>query len=197
MKKWIIALIVVTALVLPGCTAAGPNTPGSSAPKSSPQQNHANMNANAAHTNAVYDGIKVTPVKVFKTYTGKFPGTKVKELELDFERGSYIYEIEGYDDTKEYELKIDTMNGIIVEEKQKQQDNKSKTGEITLEDVHKIPELVNKTLKDAGDEFKVDEWALKTKRNQTVFEIEVVNEQNHDIDYTYNVKTGEIMKKKQ
>ena len=58
----------------------------------------------------------VTPVDAFKTYMKKFPNTKVYKIEFEKEKGKFIYEIEGFNENKEYEIKIDIKTGKIIEE---------------------------------------------------------------------------------
>ena len=127
----------------------------------------------------------------------KYPNVKVNKLALDFDRGLYIYEVEGYDDTNKYELKIEPVDGEILKEEQKQRDDNDTEGEITIENVNKIQELMDKALKDAGNGYKVDEWELKFENGQSIFEIEVVDDNDHDIEYKYNINTMELIEKDQ
>jgi len=80
-----------------------------------------------------------------------------------------------------------------LKEEQNQRDDD--TGEITVENVDKILELMDKALKDAGNNYKVDEWELKFENGQSIFEIEVVDVNDHDIEYKYNVNTMELIEK--
>jgi len=80
-----------------------------------------------------------------------------------------------------------------LKEEQNQRDDD--TGEITVENVDKILELMDKALKDAGNNYKVDEWKLKFENGQSIFEIEVVDVNDHDIEYKYNVNTMELIEK--
>ncbi len=80
-----------------------------------------------------------------------------------------------------------------MKEEQNQRDDD--TGEITVENVDKILELMDKALKDAGNNYKVDEWELKFENGQSIFEIEVVDVNDHDIEYKYNVNTMELIEK--
>jgi len=189
-KKWIIFLIVVLTLTLSGCTS---NTSPNVNDKNNNNQDKNNKDTNISNTSVVYEDIKITPEKAFAIFIGKYPNTKVKKIELDFEQGAYVYQVEGYDNTKEYELKINPINGNILREEQ--DDLANNQGEITIEDVKKIQELVNKALGDAGNNYKVDEWTLKLQNDQTIFSIEVVNDKNHDIEYKFNVNTGELIEK--
>ena len=148
-----------------------------------------------ATTNVGYEDIKLTPEEAYDIYAKKYPNTKVYKLALDLQGGSYEYEVEGYDDTNKYELKIEPVDGKILKEEQEKRDNNDKKGEITLENVSKIQELMDKALKDAGNSYKVDQWELKSENDKSVFEIEVVDSNDNDIEYKYNINTMELIEK--
>lgn len=186
-KRWTIFIALVLAITLSACTGNSPNN-------NSNDQISKRDNANTdTTTNLVNEDIKLTPGEVFNIYVKKYPNVKVNKLALDFDRGSYVYEIEGYDDSNKYKLKIEPVDGKILKEEQNQRDDD--TGEITVENVDKILELMDKALKDAGNNYKVDEWELKFENGQSIFEIEVVDVNDHDIEYKYNVNTMELIEK--
>lgn len=204
-KKWIIFIVFVLAIILSACTGNSPNnnsdeqiSTGDSANTDTNQDTNpdSHINNTDTTTNVVYEDIKLTPGEVFNIYVKKYPDVKVNKLALDFDRGSYVYEVEGYDDSNKYELKIGPVDGKILKEEQKQRDDND-TGEITIENVDKIPELIDKALKDAGNSYKVDEWELKFQNGQSIFEIEVVDVNDHDIEYKYNINTMELIEKDQ
>jgi len=154
-----------------------------------------NQNTNINSTNATYEVIKVVPEEVFNTFSEKYPNAKIRELALDFENGSYIYEVEGYDAKKKYNIKINPIDGKILQEEQDTQNSNDKKEEITLEDVNKIQDLIDRTLKDVGNDYKIEEWALKSNNGQIIFEIEVVNDNYHEIEYKYDVNNDELIEK--
>lgn len=203
-KRWIIVLVL--AITLSACTGNSPNNNSNdqiskedSANTDTNQDTNpdSDINNTGTITNVVYEDIKLTPGEVFNIYVKKYPTVKVNKLALDFDLGSYVYEVEGYDDTNKYELKIEPVDGKILKEEQKQRDDNDTEGEITIENVNKIQELMDKALKDAGNSYKVDEWELKFENGQSIFEIEVVDVNDHDIEYKYNINTMELIEKDQ
>lgn len=70
-----------------------------------------NVNNPGNTSNIAYEDIKLTPEEVFNIFVKKYPDVKVNKLGLDFDRGSYVYEVEGYNDTNKYELKIKPADG--------------------------------------------------------------------------------------
>ncbi|WP_303864400.1 PepSY domain-containing protein [Alkalibaculum bacchi] len=201
-KRWIIFIVLVLAITLPACTGNSPNNNSNDEISKEDSTNtytnpDSDINNTGTITNVVYEDIKLTPGEVFNIYVKKYPNVKVNKLALDFDRGLYIYEVEGYDDTNKYELKIEPVDGEILKEEQKQRDDNDTEGEITIENVNKIQELMDKALKDAGNGYKVDEWELKFENGQSIFEIEVVDDNDHDIEYKYNINTMELIEKDQ
>lgn len=199
-KRWIIFIVLVLAITLPACTGNSPNNNSNDEISKEDSTNtytnpDSDINNTGTITNVVYEDIKLTPGEVFNIYVKKYPNVKVNKLALDFDRGLYIYEVEGYDDTNKYELKIEPVDGEILKEEQKQRDDNDTEGEITIENVNKIQELMDKALKDAGNGYKVDEWELKFENGQSIFEIEVVDDNDHDIEYKYNINTMELIEK--
>lgn len=188
-KRWIIFIVLVLAITLSACT-------GNSSNNNSNDKKSKGDSANTDTNVVYYEDIKLTPGEVFNIYVKKYPNAKVNKLALDFDRGSYVYEVEGYDDSNKYELKIKPVDGKILKEELQQRDG-NYTGEITVENVDKIQELMDKALKDAGNSYKVDEWELKIENGQGIFEIEVVDVNDHDIEYKYNINTMELIEKDQ
>ncbi len=54
--------------------------------------------------------IKVSAARAIELFQDKYPDTAITSLELDSDWGSYFYKIEGVDDQKEYEARIDAQN---------------------------------------------------------------------------------------
>ena len=154
-----------------------------------------NKNSDGTTTNVAYKDIKLTPGEAFNVYVKKYPKVKVNKLALDLDLGSYVYEMEGYENTNKYELKIEPVEGKILREEQKKRDDNDTEGEITIENVNKIQELIDKALQDAGNSYKVNEWELKSEKGKSIFDIEVVDVNDNDIEYKYNINTMELIEK--
>jgi len=66
---------------------------------------------------------------------------------------------------------------------------------------YKLKQLTEKTgvlirgLEDAGSDYWIDEWELKAKSNYTKFEVELKSDNGDEIEYKYDYKTGELLKK--
>ncbi len=141
-----------------------------------------------------YEDIKLTPSQAFEIYMERYPNSTVKEVELDTKSNSYIYKVKGYDDEKKYKAYIDPVNGTITKVKEKL--CKGNYKEITKSSTDKIQELVDKSLRDAGEGSRLDEWSLELEDGMLELEVEVKLKNGDDLEYEYNLATGELIKKK-
>lgn len=216
-NKWMASLVVSSALALaacgtdtkpveepnaedPGGTTTTEQTTGEETPNAADDSKgqtadgkDSSSNSNTTDTNDP----QVTPGQAFQTFMDKYPDVTVNKIELDSDDGSaYMYKLEGFDSQKEYEVKIDPNSGDIVkEETDNDDDDNRKKEELTMEDIDRIKGYIEETLRDVDPEYRIHEWQLEKENGQPIFEIEVVNESGHDIDYKYNVESGEMLKK--
>lgn len=141
-----------------------------------------------------YSAIAIKPEEAFDIYMEKYPATSVKEVQLDKDMGKYVYEIEGYDTEKEYEIKIDALDGTILK---KDADieimDEYSLEEITRTDVEKVAALVDEALLEVGADAILDEWTLDVDDGRTLLEIEIERRGFDDIEYTYDVGTGKVI----
>lgn len=140
-----------------------------------------------------YSNINVTVHDAFDLFMDEYPNAKINEIELEREHNTYEYQIEGYEGTTEYELKIDAFTKEIISRDEDHEEHE--TGELKREQLDDIEKYVKEALDDAGSGYFVDEWELKVKSDYIKFEIEVENDDGDDIEYKYNYETGELIEK--
>lgn len=141
-----------------------------------------------------YEDIKLSPSDALDIYTEKYPNTTVKEIELELKSNSYIYEVEGYDDQKIYEIHINPTDGTIIEIKEKIHQRMYK--DINKESTDKIEDLVNKALENAGANSKLHEWSLEVDDGVLEFTVYIKLEDNKTEKHKYDLHSGELIKKK-
>nr|WP_300004973.1 PepSY domain-containing protein [Tissierella sp.] len=142
-----------------------------------------------------YEDIKLTPANAFEIFMEKYPNAKIKKVELDTKSSSYVYKVKGYDEEKEYKLYINPVDGNIVKLKEKIQKQGPK--DLTKNGLEKIQALVDKSLQDAGDGSRVDEWELEVDKGILILEVEVELKGGKEIEYKYNLESGELIRKKE
>jgi uncharacterized membrane protein YkoI len=137
--------------------------------------------------------IKLSPEEAYDIFKKIYPKAEIKEMELDRKDNFYVYEIEGCDGNIKHEMKIDPYNGNVL--KVETEFEGKEKGEILREDLAKIPELIEKALDDAGEDFQPEEWSVEIKRGKVVFEVDVIDSNYREIEYKYNLKTGDLIEK--
>ena len=155
--------------------------PGTKAPKTTKEGNRGK-----------YNEIKLSATEAYDTFLDKKVGSKVEKVELDYDNNMYYYKIEGSDDQSYYEMKIDAVTGKIVKE---EKDNKDDVdAEISLDYVKKVDQFVQKSLDEDGANIISLEWDLEMENGRPELEIEIQREDG-EIEYTYDMETGELLEK--
>lgn len=142
-----------------------------------------------------YEDIKLTPGDAFDRFMEEYPQAKIKKVELDTKSSSYVYKVKGYDDEKEYKLYINPVEGSIVKLKEKLKKQRPK--DLSKAGLERVKELVDKSLQDAGDGSRIDEWELEVDNGILELEVEVELRDGKEIEYKYNLESGELLRKKE
>lgn len=141
-----------------------------------------------------YGNIEVQAEEAFDIYMEKYPTTKVKTVQLEKKMGKYVYNVEGFEGNKEYEVEIDTTDGSITNE-DSEKDVDRNNMEITKTNVEKVTEIVDKALAGIEEETTLDEWTIEFDEGITKLEIEIDKKGFDKEEQTYNVETGELLEK--
>lgn len=131
-------------------------------------------------------------VKIFHEHNfgdGSANALNIDKLKVEILDNDIIYEIEGFKDGKEYQLKINN-NGEILEEELEDDDDKKKLA-IDFAKIISGMDAMEKALEDEAHDVKVKEYELKIEDGKTVYEVELDNGKDVKIDAT----TGEIIKR--
>ena len=142
-----------------------------------------------------YEEIVLTPMEAYDLFLDLYPEMQVTEIELDKYFGSYVYKIKGYKDNEKIKVKLNPINGDIIDTDSEIEDDLKRDKEITSANVEKIQALLDKALLDAGAGASVDEWSLEWEDEILELEVEIDLMDSRDIDYTYNIESGELIKK--
>lgn len=140
------------------------------------------------------EDIVLSPAEAFDLYVEKYPETTIIEIELELESGSYVYKVKGFDESKEYKLYINPYTKEIVEVNEKI--SKGMVTKIMRKHTDEIQELVDKTIKEAGEDSKLDEWSLEVDEGKLELKVELILKNKESQKYKYNLNTKELIKKK-
>lgn len=130
-------------------------------------------------------------VKIFHEHNfgdGSANALNIDKLKVEILDNDIIYEIEGFKDGKEYQLKINN-NGEILEEELEDDDKKKLA--IDFAKIISGEDAWEKALEDESRDVKIKEYELKIEDGKTVYEVELDNGKDVKIDAT----TGEIIKR--
>jgi len=158
MKKICIALLSI--FILSGCsnnqtndatkkssqTIENTNTSISSSTTS--QSSNQDTSSQASSDQGI-SSITMTIDEAKKIYEKEYPSTSITAIDVDSSFGTYYFKVDGVDDNKEYELKINTSNSEIFKEREETLDKDEQNG------VKKTNEAIDfsklKTLKEIID----------------------------------------------
>ena len=195
-KKRMLSLLLTLILTLTAGAAAAIGISGEAQPDQWLSQEIETMYIDMA---TVIDGIyynyaEVSPLDAFDVFMNAHPGAKITEVKFETKKDELQYKVEGYDDSSKYELRVNAVSGEVISDKTKSLDKKHKEdGIITGEDIAKVNGLVVKAMEETGGNLKFKKWSLEDEDGILEFEIEFKNEKGKDIEYTYNLRTGELI----
>ena len=110
----------------------------------------------------------------------QFPGASVKSISYDAKHNPY-YEVEGYYNNREVEIKVDEATGQIVGKEVKGYTKGNKA--INVQNII-IPEVAEtKAIERVGSDFQTMEWELEMDGNKLVYKL---------WNGLLNVKTAEL-----
>ena len=197
MKK--IILLAGLTLALAGCQPSTGNV-NQNTPAPEPSKNEVqaeNHEADVQTENRETPDAKMISLEdALKVFTDKYPDAKFEELSLDRENGEFYYEIEGFDESKEYEMEIKASDGSIAKDKVETDDTSGKKA-LDVAHLGRVEDLIAESLKDAGSDYKLHSFSIEYEEGPayTELEIELENAKGQDLDYKYNLDTGELIKK--
>lgn len=192
-KKRLLSLVAVSSLALAACGTTDDSSDADDAtPPVAEQEDTTSENPTDDVKNE--ENETMDPVEAFDIFLDKYPNAKVTQIELEKDMDSFQYKVEGFEENTEYELKIDPTDGAIIKESIDTDDDHD-DGEITREQTEKITGLVDQALADVEEDATLKEWQLDVDDGIVKLEIELNKPGLEDIEYKFNVDTGELIEK--
>ena len=197
MKKTILILALVLSLALVGCNKAPATMDETDQSKMQDVASEADTAGDYAKTDsntATENAITLSAEDAVKIFNDKYANVNIDEISFEKDNGVYAYEINGFDDTSEYEMEINAADGSIIKDKV-EKDNTADKKAIDLGLIKNIDELVATSIKDAGDGYHLNSFSIEHEAGITKLDIEVEDANGKDIEYEYNLETKELIKK--
>lgn len=191
MKKFILVLVFAFALV--GCQKA--ETTQTPAETNTTKDGQVLDTTDEKSTEQkVADNISLDDA--LKVFTNKYPETNIEDISFDKDKQTSKYEIEAFDESNEYDIEISAKDGSIIKDNS-EKDHTANKKAIDNGLVSKVDGLIVDILKDAGSDYYLDSYSIEYDETKayTQLEIEVKNSSGKDIEYKYNLETGELIKK--
>lgn len=200
-KKMIIGTLCL-GFILAGCTSNNKsleNNEKSQVSSETLSQSTTNESNKKTNNKTKLSEIKVTVEEAIKAYEEAYPNTAITSLDLDTSFGSYYYEIQGVDDTKEYELKINAATAKSTKEREETLDREDQNGiekeneALDLKELKSLEE-VSKLAQESAGQGEAVEWSLDRELSITYWEVKVVSGKD-EVSVKINAQTGDVIEK--
>lgn len=204
-KNTLLSLLAVSVLTLAACGINGGDAdPDTTMPEIEEQQDTSADDTTTDETSDDTDtavesptaddtmNLTLQPEEAFDIYQDKYPNATITQIQLDKDMGSYVYKVDGFEGNKEFELKIDPMDGTILKEDTDRESDMDDLA-ITREQVLKVMALVEQAFADAGEGVQVKEWTLDMDDGIAKLDVELDTKGIGDEERTYNVDTGKLI----
>ncbi|MDT2645967.1 PepSY domain-containing protein [Enterococcus dongliensis] len=123
MKK--IIIVGLSAVVLVGLAGCGSNSDDSSGSSSTQKTSQSVKVSSEGETRA---DVNVSVADAIKAYQEAYPDSDITSIDLETSLGKYLYKIEGVDDDKEYELRVDANTKAVSKEREENLDAEDRNG---------------------------------------------------------------------
>lgn len=195
MKKLIVLFVLALGLV--GCQKPA-DTPNPAKAETQTESQAASQTESHMESQAAgqTDDDMIGLADAVKVFTDKYPGASIEDISFEKEMKSAQYKIEGFDETHEYDIKISAKDGSMIKE-EAEKDRTSENKAIDLSLLSKVDELIENALQDAGQDYSLDSYSVDFEESGSYnqLDIEVKTEAGKDVEYEYNLETGELVKK--
>lgn len=135
--------------------------------------------------------VNISQTDAVNKFNERFGSKSIEEIELKHKKNRYVYEIEGFDATKEYKIKIDANNGNVLKADSESRDSDDHESALDLNNLISRQQATQiAQSKAAGN---VEEWSLEMKKDRPVWNIELKNG-HAETEVEIDAKTQSILK---
>ncbi|MHC5267623.1 PepSY domain-containing protein [Enterococcus sp. LJL98] len=128
-KNWVtLSILASMLLVVVGCSSPSEQVPQVNSQNLVPSTHTTNEEATSNDSSHPADSQKILSLEaVIQIYQDEYPKAAITSLDYDTSFNQWYFKIEGMDDTKEYELKIDPITGAIHQREEEMLDSEERT----------------------------------------------------------------------
>ncbi|WP_376716911.1 PepSY domain-containing protein [Enterococcus dongliensis] len=193
MVKKIIS-VGLSAVVLVGLAGCGSNSDDSSGSSSTQKTSQSVKVSSEGETRA---DVNVSVADAIKAYQEAYPDSDITSIDLETSLGKYLYKIEGVDDDKEYELRVDANTKAVSKEREENLDAEDRNGvkrtedKLDLEGLLSIEQVSDIAEKHVGKGEAVD-WSLDKDAGTMYWEVKVIAGQD-ETEVKIDATSGEVL----
>ncbi|MBP2099592.1 PepSY domain-containing protein [Enterococcus rivorum] len=198
-KSTVIVMTGLTVALLAGCNQVTKKE--TTGVKSSSQASSSIVESSVSRSSSSTQSeeFKVEVAKAIELFEKEYPKAAITSIDLDSSLGDYYYEVQGVDDTTEYEVRIQATTGEVKKAREERLDAdeqngvKKKEDALDTKDILSIKEASAIAEKDAGA-GTAKEWSLDKEVGVTYWDVKVLDG-HKEYEIKMNAKNGEILER--
>ena len=152
--------------------------------------NHSNWNGVGSVTPSAQANYSVDYMGAVTVFQQQFPGATIKSISYDAKHNPY-YEVEGYYNNREVEIRVDEATGQIVNKEVKGYAKANKT--INVQNII-IPEVAEtKAIEKVGSDFQTMEWSVERENGKVVYEFDMTTGGDKKAEVKVDATSGKVL----
>ncbi|EOH79368.1 PepSY domain-containing protein [Enterococcus malodoratus] len=193
MKK--IVILGLSVALLGGLAGCGTDSDDSASSSSSTQK--ASQTSNSQTSSEANTNFKVSVDDAIKAYQEAYPDSDITSVDLETSFGKYLYKIEGVDDNKEYEVRVDADTKEVSKEREENLDTEDKDGvkrkedKLDLDNLLSVEKVSDIAVKHVG-KGKATDWSLDKDMGKTYWEVKVIDG-HKETEVKVDAKSGDVL----
>lgn len=193
MKK--IVILGLSVALLGGLAGCGTDSDDSASSSSSTQKT--SQTSNSQTSSEVTTNFKVSVDDAIKAYQEAYPDSDITSVDLETSFGKYLYKIEGVDDNKEYEVRVDADSKEVSKEREENLDTEDKDGvkrkedKLDLDNLLSVEKVSDIAVKHVG-KGKATDWSLDKDMGKTYWEVKVMDG-HKETEVKIDAKSGDVL----
>lgn len=126
-------------------------------------------------------------------FNNQFSNAKITSIQIDNDNDSYVYKVEGYNDSNSVELEMDANSGEVVKTDDSDDlDDTANDDVLDLDGLISPQEAMKAALDEVGSGY-AKEWEIDSKNGEPYYEIDVEDAEQADDDVHIDAKTGDFI----
>ncbi|BBM17838.1 hypothetical protein G15_1484 [Enterococcus avium] len=193
MKK--IVILGLSVALLGGLAGCGTDSDDSASSSSSTQKT--SQTSNSQTSSEANTNFKVSVDDAIKAYQEAYPDSDITSVDLETSFGKYLYKIEGVDDNKEYEVRVDADTKEVSKEREENLDTEDKDGvkrkedKLDLDNLLSVEKVSDIAVKHVG-KGKATDWSLDKDMGKTYWEVKVMDG-HKETEVKIDAKSGDVL----